>query len=368
MADITRRFGLRHLRAAPTSHIRHLRSGTLAHDGTGLAFWFRPLTAALSEVPVDDRELGMLFHARTADYQDLTVQATVTYRITDPALAATRIDFGIDAGTGTWRSAPLDQLGTLLTETAQQHALDLIARTPLAEALADGVGAVRRRVTEGLADESRLTETGLAVIAVRVIALRPEAELERALRTPARELVQQEADRATYERRAVAVERERAISENELASRIELARREKELVEQQGANAHREAEQAAAADGVRAEAEAARRTRLAEAEARAARVLAGAQADAQRALGEAKAAAEQAWLAAHQQAGPDVLHALALMRLAEHLPSIGSLTLTPDVLTGLLARLGLSPAGGGADGGTGSTGGAAGSDGAGGAR
>ncbi|MFE4604300.1 hypothetical protein ACFRKE_25990, partial [Kitasatospora indigofera] len=225
-----------------------------------------------------------------------------------------------------------------------------------------------RRVTEGLADESRLTETGLAVIAVRVIALRPEAELERALRTPARELVQQEADRATYERRAVAVERERAISENELASRIELARREKELVEQQGANAHREAEQAAAADGVRAEAEAARRTRLAEAEARAARVLAGAQADAQRALGEAKAAAEQAWLAAHQQAGPDVLHALALMRLAEHLPSIGSLTLTPDVLTGLLARLGLSPAGGGADGGTGGTGGTAGSDGAGGAR
>ncbi|MFD8788428.1 SPFH domain-containing protein [Kitasatospora sp. NPDC059599] len=329
MADITRRFGLRHLRAVPTAHIRHLRRGRVAHDGTGLAFWFRPLTAAISEVPVDDRELAMLFHARTSDFQDVSVQATLTYRITDPATAATRVDFGIDPDTGAWRAAPLDQLATLLTETAQQHALGLLARTPLAGALADGVEAVRGRMTEGLAGEPRITETGLAVIAVRVVALRPEPEVERALRTPARELVQQEADRATFERRAVAVEHERGIAENELANRIELARREEQLLAQQGANQRLQAEEEAAADRVRTDAEAQRRTRLAAAEAQASREL-----------GEARAAAEAAWLAAHQQADPAVLRALALMRLAEHLPRIDSVTLTPDVLTGLLARLG----------------------------
>ena len=60
------------------------------HSGGGVAFWFRPLSAALSEVPVDDRELPLLFHARTQDHQDVTVQATVTYRFADPALAASR--------------------------------------------------------------------------------------------------------------------------------------------------------------------------------------------------------------------------------------------------------------------------------------
>ncbi len=55
------------------------------HASTGLSFWFRPLTAVLSEVPVDDRELPLLFHARTADFQEVTVQATVTYRVVDPA-------------------------------------------------------------------------------------------------------------------------------------------------------------------------------------------------------------------------------------------------------------------------------------------
>lgn len=85
MADITRRFGWRHLRGGPTAHVRHHRSGQLVHDGPGLSFWYRSLTAALSEVPVDDRELAMTFHARTSDFQDVAVQATVTYRISDPS-------------------------------------------------------------------------------------------------------------------------------------------------------------------------------------------------------------------------------------------------------------------------------------------
>ena len=75
-----------------------------------------------------------------------------------------------------------------------------------------------------------------------MVAIRPEPELERALQTPTREEVQQAADRATYERRAKAVERERAIAENELQTKIELARREQQLVEQHGANTRRQTE------------------------------------------------------------------------------------------------------------------------------
>lgn len=329
MADITRRLGLRHLRSAPTAHIRHHKNGKLAHDGPGLSFWFRPLSAALSEVPVDDRELAVAFHARTADFQDVTVQAAVTYRISDPAAAAARLDFSVDPDTGVWRSAPLEQLSTLLTESAQQHALDVLARMPLSAALAEGVAAVRERVRTGLGSEPRLPATGIEVVAVRVVAIRPEPEVERALRTPARERIQQDADSATFERRAVAVERERAIAENELASRIELARQEEELVARRGTNARREAEEKAAADAVRTEAEAARTVALAQAEAEAARTV-----------GEARAAAQRSWLTAHASAAPATLHALAATRLAENVPRIESLTLTPDVVTGLLGRLG----------------------------
>ena len=101
MADIQTYPLVRHLRGTPTGHILHLRAGKLVHDGTGLSFWFRPLSAVLSEVPVDDRELPLLIHARTADFQNVTVQATVAFRITDPTIAASRLDFSIDPDGGT---------------------------------------------------------------------------------------------------------------------------------------------------------------------------------------------------------------------------------------------------------------------------
>jgi regulator of protease activity HflC (stomatin/prohibitin superfamily) len=328
MADITRFPLVRHLRGTPTLHVRHLRRGRLVHDGTGLSFFFRPLTAVLSEVPVDDRELPMLFHARTADFQDLTVQASVTFRVADPATASDRIDFSIDPGTGRWRGAPLEQVGGLLTETAQQQVLGLIARSPLASVLADGVSQVRDQIAGGLTADARLAETGIAVIGVRVVAIRPEPDMEKALRTPARELVQQESDRATFERRALAVERERAIAENEMQSQIELARREEQLVAQRGANARRQASEAAAASQIETEAQASREQRLNQARA-----------EGTRALGVAKAAGEAARVAAYEGLPPATLLALAAKDLAGNLPQIGSLVLTPDLLAPVLASL-----------------------------
>jgi regulator of protease activity HflC (stomatin/prohibitin superfamily) len=329
MADITRYPLVRHLRGTATVHIEHVRNGKIIHAGTGSSFWFRPLSAVLSEIPVDDRELPLLFHARTADFQDVTVQATLTFRLTDPALAAARIDFSIEPDTGRWRATPLEQVAGLLAETAQQHALDLLAGMALTDALVGGVAAVRAAIAAGIADDPRLVATGIAVIGVRVVAIRPEPEVEKALRTPTREQVQQEADRATYERRAVAVERERAISENELQSQIELARREEQLVGQRGTNARRGAEEDAAAGQIATEAEAQRAERISESRALGVR-----------AVGEAQAAAEAAKLAAYRDLPEAILFGLALKELAGHLPQINSLVLTPDLLAPVLARLG----------------------------
>jgi regulator of protease activity HflC (stomatin/prohibitin superfamily) len=338
MADVTRRLFLRHLRGAPTTWVRHHVRGRVKHEGIGQSFWYRPLVGVLSEVPVDDRELPLLFHARTSDFADVTVQATVTYRVADPALAAGRLDFSVDPHRGVARARPLDQIATLLAELAQQPALDLLARVPLAEALTD-IAAVREAVSAGLRDEARLADVGVAVVSARVVAVRPEPEMERALQTPTREAVQVEADRATYARRAQAVEQERAIAENELQSKIELARREQQLVEQHGANSRRRVELEAAAELAVAQGKAERSAVLATAEAEKERTLAAAKAEGVRALGFAEAETEAAKLAAYRDLPPAVLHALALREVAGQLPEIGQLTVTPDVVTGLLGRL-----------------------------
>src|SRR5580765_2888256 len=146
MADIARYPLFRHLRGAGTTHVEQIRNGRTIRAGVGASFWFRPLSAILNEVPIDDRELPLMFHARTSDFQDVTVQSTITYRVTDPSIAAGRIDFSIDPDTGAWRTTPLDQVAGLLTESAQQYAIDLLATGDLTTALSGGVGPVRTAI------------------------------------------------------------------------------------------------------------------------------------------------------------------------------------------------------------------------------
>ena len=350
MAQVTKRPLLSHFRGGPTDHVVHYRNGKITHEGVGQAFWFRPLSAAFSEVPTDDRELPLLFHGRTVEFQDLAVQASVTYSFADPAKAARRLDFALDPQTGMWRSTPLDQVATLLGELAQQHALALLSTMTLAAALADGATAVRARVSEGLSGDERLSDTGIAVLDVRVLGVKPEAEVERALRTPARELIQQEADRAGFERRAQAVNQERAIAENELQNRIQLAVREEQLLTQQGANERRRATEAAAAAEITSQAEAQRREQRAASasresqiatEAEAARIhqLGIAEAERVRQLGAAEAEIEAAKINVYESVDPRILLALAARTLAGQLPQIGTVNLSPDLLSTVLAGL-----------------------------
>ncbi|MEM9135046.1 MAG: SPFH domain-containing protein [Actinomycetota bacterium] len=343
MATITRRPIVSHLRSSSTTYVRRLRNGQVVNDGIGQSFWFVPRTSSISELPIDERELPLIFRDRTSDFQEISVQASITYRIARPSAAAERIDFTIDNTTGAWVRTPLEQIGGLLTELAQQHATAVLASLSLTEVLGQGVPALRGTLGAGLRADDRLIETGLEIVDVRVVAVRPETDMEQALQTPVREQLQQEADRAMFERRALAVEQERGISENELQNRIELAIREEQLVAQTGANEQRR---------VTDEAETVR-IRVA-AEADATEVRGRAQAATVRDLGAAKAEAERLRVAAYGDADDAVLLSLAVGDLAGGLPDIGTLVLSPDLVSSLAARfLGAavsdSGLGGGAD-------------------
>lgn len=321
---------LRHYLGSSTDFVVHLDRGRLRHHGVGQAFWFRPRTSVISEVPAADQELPVLFHATTHDQQDVTVQANVTFRFADPVLASQRLDFGVfpaTLGADHRAVAPSgrQQISVIVEQTAQSIAVDAVAALDLSAALASGIAQVREALIHGLRGEPRLSATGVEVIGVRVLALRPESDIERALQTPVRERLQAEADRATYERRALAVERERAISQNELASQIELATRRQELLAQEGANKQRAAREDAAAALIEAEAKATRRG-----------LDATARASELRELGQATAASEAATLEVYARIGREVITAVALREAAGGLPKIGTLAITPDLLTSAL--------------------------------
>jgi regulator of protease activity HflC (stomatin/prohibitin superfamily) len=328
MAEIKTYPLFRHLRAEPASHVLGYKGGTLRREGPGQAFWFRAINTAVAEVPIDDREQPFLFHARSADFQALTVQGVITYRVVDPQRVARRIDFAIDLRTGRWTQTPLEQLAGLVMQLAQQFAIDELVTRDVRRILADGVAPIRAHIAAGLAAEPALEDLGIEVVAVRVAAVAPTAELEKALQQPTREAIQQDADKATFQRRALAVEKERAIAENELQNRIELARREEDLVTQEGANERTRAQEHAAAAMVEAQGADERGALAAAREATTIEAVQGAQLQIDQRRAEIDAAM-----------GADILLALAVRELASQLGQIEHLTITPDMLTPLLGRL-----------------------------
>ena len=154
---------------------------------------------------------------------------------------------------------------------------------------------------------------GLTVVTVRIAGVSPTAELARALETPTFERAQGAADEASFARRAAAVEKERAIAENELSTKVELAKRQSALIAQEDDNARRIAEGRSEAGRIAAEGEAAR-----------IRIVEGARNN-----------AEGERLTLLQGADPAVLHAMTLRSFAEKLTKIETLNVTPDLTAAL---------------------------------
>jgi regulator of protease activity HflC (stomatin/prohibitin superfamily) len=328
MAEIKHYPLVAHVRGAASAHQLLWKGGRLRRSGRGLSFWFNPLSANLGEVPLDDRELAFLFHARTADFQEAVCQGVITYRVADPEALAASIDFGLDLDTGLYLETPLDQIADRLTQLSQQHVWGIVNATPLSELMANGVETVRAAIGAGLAGDEGLAEMGLRIVSVRVSSMTPDATVEKALQTPTREAIQQQADEATFNRRALAVEKERAIAENELQNRIELARRQSQLVDQEGLNERRRAEEASAAARIEAEGSADR-----------VRIAAAASAESLHAVEGERVALEKERVVAYGALPPAALLALAAREFAEKIERIEHLNLSPDLLSPFIADL-----------------------------
>jgi len=328
MADIRNYVFFRHFRTDPTFHVLKYRSGRVQRSGRGLAFWFFPMSASIAEVPVDDREIVLMFHARSSDFQDLSVQGVVTYRVLDPERLAEHVDFTLDLASGAYTKQPLEKLSLTITQIAQQHAAAYVTATPLRQILIEGYDRIRALVHEGVAADANLAESGIAVISVRVAALKPSPDLEKAMEMPTREKIQQQADEATFTRRATAVENERAIQENELKNQIELAKREQVLIEQRGTNERRRVQQESEARKVEAEGEALR-----------SRIAATANAESLRMVETARVEAERERMAVYRDMPQSVMIGLAARELAGKLQRIEHLNVTPELLGPLFTEL-----------------------------
>lgn len=213
MAQITTYPFVRRLRADVSSHIQYFSSGTRKKSGRGLSFLFMPNGASISQVPMDDRELPFLFNGQSADYQDLAVQGTILWRALNPEKLGERIDLTIDLKTGFFVGQPIEQINNVLVSLTRQFATSHLNQHDVRTLLEGGPAPLQSSIIAALAADHTLADMGLELVNITITSLTPSNELARALQAPTFEALQQKADEATFTRRAMAVEKERAIAE-----------------------------------------------------------------------------------------------------------------------------------------------------------
>src|SRR5919204_1982748 len=85
--------GIGYRKSNPTDYVLHFSRGRLMREGAGLSFFYFTPASVIVSVPLASANIPFVFNEPTADFQTLTVQGQMTYRIADPKKAAAMLDF-----------------------------------------------------------------------------------------------------------------------------------------------------------------------------------------------------------------------------------------------------------------------------------
>src|SRR5512136_2762176 len=86
-------FGIRFIKVQPTTYLLQYRHGAIVREGLGLSFFYYAPTTSLVAVPVASTDTPFIFQEATADFQNVTIQGQVTYRVSEPKKLASLLDY-----------------------------------------------------------------------------------------------------------------------------------------------------------------------------------------------------------------------------------------------------------------------------------
>jgi SPFH domain / Band 7 family len=329
-------FGFQYLKSNPTDFVLHHANGRLAHSGAGLAFFYFKATSSIALVPVGSVDAPFIFKEMTADFQPVTLQGQVTYRVVDPERVATLLNYSIKDKNRAYVSDDPEKLPLRVIGLVQEFTRGAVQAKPLTHAL-KASDEVSRGVFAALAESPALAALGIAVISVSITAITATPEMSRALEAQAREQLLKASDDAIYLRRNNAVEQERGIKENELRTEIAVEEKKRQIRETKAAAdlAEQEILEAQLAGRVRLEEE---RKQLVAGQAENARAKADARAYDLEAMLKPLQSLDHALVQAlaAQSTDPRVMVSIALKALADNAAKIGQLTITPELMGSMM--------------------------------
>jgi aminopeptidase N len=222
-------FGIRFMKAPPTTYVLHFQNGRVRREGQGLSFLYYVPTSTIVTVPLASADVPFAFQESTADFQSVSIQGQLTYRVADPRKIASLLDFSLGPQ-GQYRAEDYRKLPERLVHTTQTLMRAETQKLTLRQALTSG-GDLSAAVLVGLKTSPAVAQLAVEILNLSLLAVRPTPEMAKALEAEAREALQRSSDEAIYARRNNAVEQERRIKESELNTEIAVEEKQRQIRE-----------------------------------------------------------------------------------------------------------------------------------------
>lgn len=222
-------FGIRYIKFDSMTYVIHFKNGKVKKEGRGLSFFYYAPNSSISAIPMGSNDLPFIFNETTNDYQSISIQGQVTYKIGNPKQLAELLDFTVDSN-GIYKKNDSEKLNQRIINEAQTATSSFIHGLGLKESIRSAK-TVEAKITDGLHASQAISILGIEILTVNILAIKATPEMARALETETREKLSQEADQAVYERRNFAVEQERKIKETELNTEIAVEEKKKQIDE-----------------------------------------------------------------------------------------------------------------------------------------
>jgi regulator of protease activity HflC (stomatin/prohibitin superfamily) len=222
-------FGIKHIKFDSMTYVLHFKNGNIKREGRGLSFFYFAPNSSIAAIPMGSNDLPFVFNESTNDYQTVTIQGQISYKINNPKTLADVLDFTVQEN-GQYKKNDIEKLNQRIINEAQTATSAYIHGIKLKEAIRSAK-AIEENITEGLKSSTAIGMLGIEILGANILAIQATPEMARALETETREKLQQEADLAVYERRNFAVEQERIIKESELNTEIAVEEKQKQIAE-----------------------------------------------------------------------------------------------------------------------------------------
>jgi regulator of protease activity HflC (stomatin/prohibitin superfamily) len=172
-------FGLRFIKIPPTTHVIQYSGGNVIREGAGLSFFYYSPTTSLVAVPVGSTDVPFIFEEQTGDYQTVSLQGQITYRIAEPKKVAGLMDFTLAANGRGYASDDPEKLPQRVINLVHVLARAEIEKLPLKQALRASEFLVKA-IRDQLETSPEIASLGLQVLGLSLLAIKPTR------RTPAR--------------------------------------------------------------------------------------------------------------------------------------------------------------------------------------